>query len=224
MIQTNTYRLLQGSRSSVSSSHLAVQRERELYCGENDIRIAIREICILPGKEMEMVSSRNSIHLFLPVVGKVLCGGRDPVEVGEIMVKFAPSGLMIPVANCYSDSIVHLLHIQWEASHFVESMLLPFDCEYTGLDLQKILHATFPANIIHQGRVFFGKFKGREDGRLLTSGPSLGMVLSGAFEYQNRLLDAGDVLWSSDEDELEMECLTTEGILLVVVLDVQSKA
>ena len=64
---------------------------------------------------------------------------------------------------------------------------------------------------------FIGIFDGREEGRYILREQShgiFGMVINGAFEFQNRLLENRDAVLITDIEELEFEALSENAIIL----------
>jgi hypothetical protein len=72
-----------------------------------------------------------------------------------------------------------------------------------------------------QRNIFVGQYKGREEGRFSSSRENSSVfifIIQGAFEVQNRLLEARDALSIRGVQKIEFEALSNDAVILVLEL------
>lgn len=216
MATTITSRITLASNATVHKSSSSIERSRVLEIVELKKHLTIREVTLLPEQEVSFNTTHHCLRIVLPLVGKVSLTCGTPVEVGELWVSFFPKGSMFTLANPYGQDCVHFFLLEVVSEEFIKGGLFSFEAEKTENAIKRIVQ--IPRQYAGTGYCccYLGRIRGREEASLPTSGSSLGFVLAGAFEYQNRLLEQGDGLWLNEASRLEMEALSTEGLIFIL--------
>jgi hypothetical protein len=160
--------------------------------------------------------------ILLPLVGAIeIKSGENEgqfVNSGEALIlNPRPNGSYM-ITNPYPDEAINYLQIRLgNAGSFQknEVTLTRFHFSYNNT-LQSVWNA-------EDGRrnVFVGQYKGREEGVFLTSRENSSVfifIIQGAFEVQNRLLEARDALSIRGVQEIEFEALSNDAVILVFEL------
>lgn len=166
--------------------------------------------------------------ILLPLVGaiEVKSGEEEEqfVNSGEVLVLDARPNGSYTITNPYPDEAVNYLQIRFVNSWTIqkeEATLTRFDLSYENT-LQPVYNAENG-----QGNIFIGKYKGREEGVFMTSDEDSGVfvfIIQGAFEVQNRLLEARDALSIRGAHEVEFEALSDDAVILVVEVERLAKS
>jgi redox-sensitive bicupin YhaK (pirin superfamily) len=181
---------------------------------------------LVPGKSVSMELAENTEVILLPVVGAVeyknSLGKTGMLEAGQIQVFSAGKGMYYEISNPYETELVNFIQI------FIRNNTQPFvpQVQQTGFDLQT-RNQLFPLFAprqsglkIHQETFgFIGKYGGRQEGIYHLKNPDHGLfvfVIEGAFEVQDRLMEARDGLSLRNLDELEFEALSNDAIILII--------
>ncbi|HWA32884.1 MAG TPA: hypothetical protein VG737_02085 [Cyclobacteriaceae bacterium] len=173
---------------------------------------------------VSLTADEFSSTLLIPLVGKVKYSvdgvSYGASEAGQMHLIAAPAGSVVEITNPYVKDLVNFLHIQVITGERPQHVLVrKFDFD---IDTKKntLLHfeppstseAAFP-------RVTIAKFDGRHEAMLTIREPAKGafvFVIEGAFEVENRLLQARDGLAITKTDSVELEALSNGAVVLVV--------
>jgi len=154
--------------------------------------------------------------ILIPLAGliEVVSGDREPVllQAGEIMTLHDERDSRLTISNPYVDRLVNYLRIVLTGSRKSNGSTRKASFELTQRNtLQPVLDATGV-------NVFIGCFNGRSDTLFNTSGDKriFCWVVQGAFEVQERLLEARDGLLLGNTAMLEMEALSYDAIILLL--------
>lgn len=175
-------------------------------------KFKIFETTILPGQFWEKPLLSGGVQICIPLLGSIFLEEGKFLEPGECTYFFSPNGKPIQVENPHQYDSIHFLWIEIPCPHATGARSIAFRLEDKLCHIAQIelLGTLISLNL------YLGKIAGRHDARMLTEGSSLGFVLSGAFEYQNCLLEQGDGLWIEEGTVIEMESLTAEGLVVLL--------
>ena len=149
--------------------------------------------------------------IFLPLYGKVRINGFGKViEAGDVVVFESAEDQEVTVRNVLDDTDADILVITFnkkisENSYRINQLNLEIRNKLNFVDAG----FNFPG--------FIGVFDGREEGRYILKEKNsgiFGMVINGAFEFQNRLIENRDAMVLWDIEELEFEALGENAIIL----------
>lgn len=170
------------------------------------------EVTLLAGQSWDKPAAQSGINICIPLLGSILLGEGKFMEPGELYQFFTPMGKSITVENPHQQDSIHLLWINLPCPNATSSQLIDFQLEE---DLRHIAQIEILGTCTNLN-LYLGRILGRNEASIRTHGPSFGFVLSGAFEYQNCLLEHGDGLWIEEGAGVEMEALSMEGLIMVL--------
>jgi quercetin 2,3-dioxygenase len=185
---------------------------------------AFNEESLLPGKEVAITTSRPVEVILLPVAGGLelsdVQGESVFVGVGETFhfSAFPESGFR--VCNPYPDNQIAYIQLHLSPASFSDR-IDPSPLTTFSLDTPDRLVPVF-SDGLQKVTGFLGKYGGRKEGLYFPKALASGLfayVIQGAFEVQNRLLEAGDALSLQYIDSLEFEALSNEAIILVIEVE-----
>ncbi len=189
-----------------------VARSRELDLGEGAM-VKLSEITLHPRSGIELFASEPSLQFILPVVGDVCLKFGLEVQVGELWAQGKNAGERFYLSNSISSQSIHLIRIEIQSTGFFRESISPFQAKNIENRIQPIFTHKCGGEYY---RISLGKVGGRKDAAFSTHASSLAFVISGALEYQNRLLERGDCLWTGGAADLEMESLAEESLILIL--------
>lgn len=167
-----------------------------------------KELVIPNASSFEFESKAGKQYLFMPIFGCVDIDNQH-IEVNNVWILETSEPRKLSVTNPLEDAPSDILifeikhHNDTERQvlskiHFESNQLVPLSQE---LD--------FPN--------FIGIFDAREEHEYplkKAKGSIFGLVINGAFEFQNRLLEVRDAIILEELDTLEIEALAPESIIL----------
>ncbi len=167
---------------------------------------------VIYGNSQSFVSLRsNQKLLVLPLFGKARINSFDKIiETGEVVVLESVVEQDIFISNALSDLETDVLVIVFDKLVSENS----YRVNTIDLEIRNKL------NFIDEGfnfPGFIGVFDGREEGRYIlkrSSNKIFTMVINGAFEFQNRLMETRDAILIWDLEELEFEALSEDALIL----------
>lgn len=172
------------------------------------------------GRRFSLQAEADTDVLLLPIVGAVgcTCGSEAVVEAGQIRRCALAAGDSIGFFNPYDEDLVNFLQlwIRRPAGLPSSDALLSFDLDANRNRLIPLLDDDASAY-----RVFMAKVEGRREIEHMPTVAGSGLfvfVIEGAFEVQNRLLEARDGLSLRGVAVLEAEALSNDAILLLIEL------
>lgn len=149
--------------------------------------------------------------IFLPLYGKIRINNfQKVIEAGEAVIFEASEDQDVFIKNILTDEDADVLVIKFNKKITENS----YRINHLNLEIRNKL------NFIDTGfnfPGFIGIFDGREVGRYILKERNnwiFGMVINGAFEFQNRLLENRDAVLIWDIEELEFEALSENAIIL----------
>ncbi len=170
------------------------------------------------GCGMKMQVEKPTEVLILPLVGgiefKNSVGYQDFLEAGKVQVFSADAGGEYEVLNPYESELINYLEIWIEKENAVSPSTISAD-----IDIEKRNELLPIFSSVKQNAFgYFGKYDGREESiyKVKNAGNCLYVfVIEGAFEVDNKLIEARDGLAIWNADEIEFEALSNDAMLLI---------
>ena len=171
----------------------------------------VLEFVIYKDSQNLVTLKANQKVIFLPIYGKVKINNFNKIiETGEVVIFESAEDQNIIIKNVLADEDADVLIIKFnktvsENSYRINQLDLEIRNKLNFIDTG----FNFPG--------FIGVFDGRESGNYILKEKKngiFGMVINGAFEFQNRLIENRDAILIRDIEELEFEALTENAIIL----------
>ena len=170
------------------------------------------------GKGMKMQVEKPTEVLILPLVGgiefKNSIGYHDFLEAGKMQIFSAEAGMDYEVLNPYENELINYLEIWIEQENTLSQSTTSADID---LGKQNKLLPIF-SSVQQNAFGYFGKYDGREEGVFQVKKASNCLyvfVIEGAFEVDNKLIEARDGLAIWNANEIEFEALSNDAMLLI---------
>ncbi|WP_346986039.1 hypothetical protein [Chryseobacterium sp. POE27] len=172
---------------------------------------SVTEIILDENGSFEFESQENSTLIILTLYGKIqLNRFRKVISPEEVFTLKSKEKLTVTIRNYLNDEktdilIIELQSLQPENSFFFED--LHIEKKNTLIPVSKKLE--FPN--------FIGLYEGRKEEMYSLYNSSkmiFGMVINGAFEFQNRLLETRDSILLRDIQTLEFEALSENALII----------
>ncbi len=182
---------------------------------------ALNDETLAAGKTASHVAVDDALVCVIPLVGSVdYASGEQPpknVYPGNCELFFAMKGSRISFHNPFDEDLINYLTL-WLKPHAVQHTTIRNE-----FDLDRHMNSLVHVLAIKGVDIFIGKFRGR-----VTIGYTLhnknsglfALVIEGAVEFENRLLQQRDGLSLMDETKVEFESLSAESIVLLVEMRV----
>jgi redox-sensitive bicupin YhaK (pirin superfamily) len=158
----------------------------------------------------------NTDILLLPLVGTInykdSLGSSIFINPEEVYILNAKKTRTFEVSNPYEEELINYLQIGFNTTEKSDNTGLK---ESFNFSIRNQLISLFEN---HENIGFIGVFDGRVEGTYRLKNPTNGIfafVINGAFEFQNRLVEARDGLSLWDTDTVEFEALSENAILLL---------
>lgn len=187
---------------------------REIRIGENSGLRTVTEAVIDENGSFHFTCSPKSSVLILVLYGEILIGScSQPVSSAQFfMLKTGKSRALILKNNLPEEKadvlIIEMVNTGAEES-FTTAGEITFPERNTLLPLRS--PAGYPG--------FIGLYEGRKEGIYTVSQKNrsvFGMVINGAFEFQNRLLETRDALLIAEAETIEFEALSENALLILL--------
>lgn len=170
------------------------------------------------GKGMKMQVEKPTEVLILPLVGgiefKNNAGYHDFLEAGRVQVFSAETEMEYEVLNPYENELINYLEIWIEQENAISPSTISAEID---IEKRNELLPIF-ASVHNDAFGYFGKYHGREEGvfQVKNTGNCLYVfVIEGAFEVDNKLMEARDGLAIWNVEEIEFEALSNDSMLLI---------
>jgi len=187
---------------------------------------AFNDDTLATGKSFKMQLEENTEVILIPVVGAIEyrngLGKTGILEAGQMQVFSASKGMEYEISNPYETELVNFLQI------FLINNQQPFipNVQEITIDLEtrNQLFLLFSPKqkgmtINQEAFGFIGKYSGRQEDVYHLTNPDhriFVFIIEGAFEVQNRLLEARDGLSLWNLSKLEFEALSNDAIILII--------
>lgn len=179
------------------------------------------------GKKIRMHVEEDSILLVLPTVGAVHFAeageGGISVQVGGCLLQGVKKDTTIELSNPFENDLINYLQVWFKAPQVAPvSIAGTFEIEASKNSLVPLFSSSANASqelLPLPGNAVIGKFAGRSEGvyKLAATGSGVFVfVVEGAFEVQNRLLQARDALALTEIEKVEFEALSLGAIIMIV--------
>jgi quercetin 2,3-dioxygenase len=161
--------------------------------------------------------SNNTIVIIIPIIGgleyhNTLQNGF--LEAGKGLSLSAQEGMKYKIINPYENEYINFVQI-WLKN--ISKECIPKLEEFSfDLNEKNQLQAIFSVN---NQDGFIGKYEGRKKGEYILKNPENGVfvfVIDGAFEVQDRLLQARDGLAISGIEMIDFEALSNDAVILLI--------
>jgi redox-sensitive bicupin YhaK (pirin superfamily) len=178
------------------------------------------------GKSFKMQLGENTEVILLPIVGAIeyqnSLGKAGILEAGQMQVFSACKGMEYEISNPYKTELVNFLQIflttNWQP--FIPNIQeITINLETRNQMFPLFSPVQYGLTIHQEALAFIGKYSGRQEDVYHLKNPDHAVfifIIEGAFEVQNRLLEARDGLSLWNLDELEFEALSNDAILLII--------
>ncbi|GLU50579.1 pirin family protein [Dyadobacter frigoris] len=178
------------------------------------------------GKSFKMQLEENTEVILLPVVGAIeyknSLGETGILEAGQMQIFSAAKGMEYEIINPYETELINF--IQLFLTNNQHSFIPKMQEINIDLEIRNQLFPLFSQGqnglTTHQGTFgYIGKYSGRQEDLYQLKNPENGIfvfIIEGAFEVQNRLMEARDGLSLWNLDELEFEALSNDAIILIL--------
>ena len=170
------------------------------------------------GGTRTLTASAESIVWLIPLVGdfeyETTTGIHAQADPGQTHRLWLPTGTQLSITNPYEDERINFLHL-WltpePARHAME--IQEYTIDLTGQNKLNPLgdHITPDLHI--------GQYQGRAEGTFIPRDATKGVfafVIHGAFEIENRLLEARDAIALWNTPEITFEALANDAIVLFI--------
>lgn len=170
------------------------------------------------GKGLKTQIEKSTEVLIIPLVGGVefknSTGYHDFLETGKVQIFLAQAGTEYEVFNPYETELINYLEVLIEKEQVIETSTTSaiIDTEKCN-ELLLIFYSPQ-----QDALVSFGKYWGREEGvyqRHFGKSSMYFFVIEGAFEIDNKLMEARDGLAIFDAEEIEFEALSNNAMFLI---------
>ena len=184
----------------------------------------LNEVILAPQQSITRFINSNTNVIILPLFGgieyKDNIGNEEFLHVEQIGILTAVEELTIEIFNPYEKENVSYLEFefQMERQHFKND----FQQYKFDLSSHNKLHSLFE---FENTFGFIGIYDGRKEGTFILKNANNGVfvfVINGAFEIENRLLEAKDGLAIQKTGTIEWESLSQNAMLLVIEVSLNS--
>lgn len=200
--------------------HSAWARSWSVSMNSEGDNLHISEVSLLEGGNWKATFTQANRVLLLPLQGYLILNSGQILSVGEVFAGNKESDSVWEISNPSSD-IVHFVLIEMKGSLNLASRIYPLDF-YLGWISIRISEYEVENECQQNLTLHLGKLAGRQEKVLELKAPSLAIVLGGAFEYVNRLMELGDGVWLDSPAQVELEALSTEGLILILEVEIDS--
>jgi quercetin 2,3-dioxygenase len=169
-------------------------------------------------KSCQLLSDSDYHILLIPLVGAIEIKDaqkRDNfINAGELGVFPVKKGDTLNIQNPYEAALINYLEIWLKCEKSSDNGLPTYTFNLDN-GLNQLIEIT---RVNQQIRILMGKFGGRMEGELPCQDESkvFVFVINGAFEVQNRLVEARSALALWDVESLDFEGLAPENIILIL--------
>jgi len=180
--------------------------------------IAFNDDVLADGKSTTLTASENSFVIIIPIVGSLSyqIDDKEPREasVGKIHAMRVGANGQVEIKNTESE-LINFIHVWLRDDGTAKNEFTEFTFS---LGENKLYPFLLNPNQF-AGKIILGKFAGRAESIVKISTPAKGafvFALEGAFEVNNRLLQARDGLALWNVEEVEFEALSNDAILFII--------
>ncbi|MBF4492483.1 pirin [Flavobacterium sp. JLP] len=185
----------------------------------------LNEVILAPQQRITRFINSNSNVIILPLFGgidyKDNIGNEEFLRVEQIRVLAADDDLSLEIFNPYKSENVSYLEIAFQMGRqYFKNYFQQYIIDFSKRNKLNLLFE------IERAIGFIGIYDGRKEGFYALKNSNNGVfvfVIHGAFEVENRLLEAKDGLGIKKVGTIEWEALSENAILLVMEVPLTSK-
>lgn len=178
----------------------------------------LNEVILAPQQKITRFVNSSTNLIMLPLFGgiefKDNFGNEDFLPLEQIRVLAADEDLSLTLFNPYEEENVSFLEIQFEmGKQYFKNYFQQYKFDFS---VRNKLNSLFE---VERAIGFIGVYDGRKDGFYTLKNTKNGVfvfVVHGAFEIEDRLLEAKDSLAIRKTDSIEWEALSENAVLLVM--------
>jgi quercetin 2,3-dioxygenase len=177
----------------------------------------LNEIILAPQQSVARVIKEKTNVIILPLFGgieyKDNLGNEEFLRVEQIQITGADDVMSFEISNPYENENVSYLQIDFQ----MDEQQFKNCFQQSEIDFNN-RNKLIPLFEIEKTIGFIGVFDGRKEGFYSLKNPENGIfvfIINGAFEVENRLLEAKDGLSMKEINRIEWEALSENAILLV---------
>lgn len=178
----------------------------------------LNEVILAPQQRISRVIKSRTNVIILPLFGgieyKDSLGNDEFLRVDQIRVLAADDELTVDIFNPYANENVSYLEIEFDmGKQYFKNYFQQYKFVFS---THNKLHSLFE---VERALGFIGIYDGRKEGSYTLRNTKNGLfvfVLNGAFEVENRLLEAKDGLALQEIQKMEWEALSENAILMVI--------
>jgi len=184
----------------------------------------LNEVILAPQQRIiREIKSRTNV-IILPLFGgieyKDNLGNTEFLRVDQIRVLAADDELTVEIFNPYKDENVSYLEIEFDmGKQYFKNYFQQYKFDFS---MHNKLHSLFE---VERALGFIGLSDGRKQGSFTLRNAKNGIfvfVVNGAFEVEDRLLEAKDGLALKETEKIEWEALSENAILLVIEVPIKT--
>lgn len=186
----------------------------------------LTETTLAGGRTLAQAAEKNLKLVLIPTAGFLTftdsCGHSATLASGQVLVTDLAKDNSFHIINARANDLLNFLEFRFETTRLLQTappQLISFeDGAWHNTMLPLFSSALLSLDFI---KMAIGKFKGRAETTYTLKNEQNGVflrVINGAFEAQNRLLEAGDSLALWNCATVEIEALSNEAILLAIEL------
>ncbi|WET00678.1 hypothetical protein [Flavobacterium sp. YJ01] len=184
----------------------------------------LNEVILAPQQRIiREIKSRTNV-IILPLFGgieyKDNLGNTEFLRVDQIRVLAADDELTVEIFNPYKDENVSYLEIEFDmGKQYFKNYFQQYKFDFS---MHNKLHSLFE---VERALGFIGLYDGRKQGSFTLRNAKNGIfvfVVNGAFEVEDRLLEAKDGLALKETEKIEWEALSENAILLVIEVPIKT--
>lgn len=178
------------------------------------------------GKSFKMQLEANTEVILLPIVGAVeyknSLGETGILEAGLMQIFSATKGMEYEITNPYETELINFIQIfltNNNNSFTPKTQEIDIDLETRNQLFTLFSPGGNGLTTNEKTFGYIGKYSGRSEYLYQLKNPENGIfvfIIEGAFEVQNRLMEARDGLSLRNLDELEFEALSNDAIILIL--------
>lgn len=184
----------------------------EFFSGEESLKLKKAVEIVLPENGSYELTHQDKTNLLIIVLyGEILINDFEkPISSEQIFTLQSTKSGTVTIKNNLTEEKADVLVLELKNRNFENS----FAIEDLNLHTKNILH---PISSNLKIPNFIGLYDGRKEQEYSLHGKGnsiFGMVINGAFEFQNRLLEVRDAILLSEIETLEFEALSENALLI----------
>ncbi|MCF0056829.1 pirin family protein [Dyadobacter sp. CY356] len=201
-----------------------------LYKEQNREPFGNLQVCnddtLAGGKSFKMQLEVNTEVILIPVVGAIeyknSWGETGILEAGQMQVFSAAAGMEYEISNPYETELVNFIQLfltNNDNSFIPKIQEINIDLGNRNQLFPLFSQAKNGVSIHQETYGYIGKYTGRSEDLYQLKNSENGIfvfIIEGAFEVQNRLMEARDGLSLRNLDELQFEALSNDAIILIL--------